>query len=48
MFAMTWTVIHEIDEGSPLHGQDEASTRADALRGCGGRYFSASLLRCWP
>ncbi len=32
MFAMTWTVIHEIDEGSPLHGRDEASYHADALR----------------
>jgi inward rectifier potassium channel len=32
MFVMTWTVIHEIDEASPLHGRDEASLRADALR----------------
>lgn len=32
MFAMTWTVIHEIDEQSPLHGRDEASYHADALR----------------
>lgn len=32
MFAMTWTVIHEIDEQSPLYGHDEASIHADALR----------------
>ncbi|MCX4242767.1 ion channel [Paraliomyxa miuraensis] len=32
MFAMTWTVIHEIDEASPLHGRDEASYHADGLR----------------
>lgn len=32
MFAMTWTAIHEIDEGSPLYGRDEASVHADALR----------------
>ena len=32
MFAMTWTVIHEIDEQSPLYGHDEASLRADAIR----------------
>jgi inward rectifier potassium channel len=32
MFTMTWTVIHEIDEASPLHGRDAASLHADALR----------------
>jgi len=32
MFTMTWTVIHEIDEQSPLHGRDQASLEADALR----------------
>lgn len=32
MFAMTWTVIHEIDEASPLHGHDQASLQADAIR----------------
>lgn len=32
MFAMTWTVIHEIDEHSPLHGRDHASIVEDGLR----------------
>lgn len=32
VFAMTWTVIHEIDESSPLHGRDEDSCAADGLR----------------
>jgi len=32
MFAMTWTVIHEIDEASPLYGYDQASLHADAIR----------------
>lgn len=32
MFAMTWTVVHEIDEQSPLHGRDAASFHADGLR----------------
>ncbi len=32
MFAMTWTVIHEIDAASPLHGHDAVSLGANALR----------------
>lgn len=32
MFVMTWTVIHEIDENSPLHGRDHASFVQDGLR----------------
>lgn len=32
MFAITWTVIHEIDESSPLHGHDAASVGADSIR----------------
>lgn len=32
MFAMTWTVIHEIDEASPLFDHDEASLHGDAVR----------------
>ncbi len=31
-FVMTWTVIHEIDEDSPLHGRDEASFTEDQVR----------------
>lgn len=32
MFAMTWTVIHPIDEASPLHDRDAASFLADNVR----------------
>ena len=29
LFALSWTVIHIIDEASPLHGADDARLRAD-------------------
>ena len=29
LFALSWTVIHVIDEASPLHGADDARLRAD-------------------
>jgi inward rectifier potassium channel len=32
MFAMTWTVIHPLDETSPLHGHDHASLDRDQIR----------------
>ena len=32
LFAMTWSVIHEIDENSPLHGRDAKSCEEDDLR----------------
>lgn len=32
MFAMTWTVIHPLDERSPLHGIDEDRLREDTVR----------------
>jgi len=32
LFAMTWSVIHEIDEDSPLHGRDAKSYEDDAIR----------------
>ena len=32
MFAMTWTVIHEIDEDSPLHGRSRESFADDGVR----------------
>lgn len=32
MFAMTWSVFHVIDEGSPLHGYDEERLREDGVR----------------
>ncbi len=32
LFAMTWSVIHEIDENSPLHGRDAKSYEEDGIR----------------
>jgi inward rectifier potassium channel len=32
MFAMTWTVIHALDERSPLHGHDHESMERDQIR----------------
>jgi inward rectifier potassium channel len=32
LFSVTWVVIHEIDERSPLHGETQASLTADRAR----------------
>ena len=45
-FALTWTLMHRIDEASPLYGLTPDEHRR--ARSCGSTRRSRRAIRCWP